>query len=168
MTREEIKVILLAASGQIVEYYDFIVFVLLASIISSHFFTGSVYAKYMYTFGVFALGYIARPLGGIIFGHYGDTVGRKKTFIATIFITSVATFCIGLVPSYQTIGLFAPAILIFLRVIQGISVGGELPGAVSFVYEYMPENRRTLGASIIFFSYNCRIFISFLYYYNFF
>ena len=88
MTRQEVKIILLTASGQIVEFYDFLIFVMLADVISAQFFVGSIYARYMYLFGVFAFGYCVRPLGGIIFGHYGDTVGRKKTFIATIFLIS--------------------------------------------------------------------------------
>lgn len=162
MTRKEFKIISLSASGQVVEFYDFMVFVLFTNIISSHFFVGSVYARDMYTFGIFALGYIARPLGGIIFGHYGDTVGRKKTFIATIFLISTATFCMGLIPNYKTIGLFAPAIFIFLRIIQGISLGGELPGAISFVYEYMQKHKKTFGTSFIFSAAHIGYLLAFL------
>jgi MFS family permease len=149
MTRKEIKIIALSASGQIIEFYDFTMFVLLANVISNHFFTGSVYAKFMYLFGVFALGYFARPIGGIIFGHFGDTRGRKKTFITTILIISIATLAMGLIPSYKSIGIAAPIILIILRIIQGFSLGGELPGAISFVDEYMPEGKKTFALSFI-------------------
>jgi MFS family permease len=150
MTRKEIKIIALSASGQIIEFYDFLIFVLLANVISAHFFVGSIYARFMYLFAVFALGYFVRPLGGIIFGHCGDRRGRKKTFISTILIISVATFCMGLIPSYETIGITAPIIFIILRIIQGFSLGGELPGAISFVHEYMPDNKKTFGISFIF------------------
>ena len=149
MTRKQIKVIILSASGQVIEYYDFMLFVILANVISNHFFSGSIYTRYMYLFGVFALGNFARPLGGIIFGHFGDTIGRKKTFFLTVLLISISTFCMGLIPSYQTIGIAAPIIFILLRIIQGVSLGGELPGGISFVYEYMPENRKTFGTAFI-------------------
>ncbi|MCP4178532.1 MAG: MHS family MFS transporter [bacterium] len=149
MTGKQIKVIAISASGQIIEFYDFMIFALLANVISAHFFAGTIYTRYMYLFGVFALGNFARPIGGIISGHFGDTIGRKKTFFFTLLLISIATFCMGLIPGYKTIGIAAPIIFILLRIIQGISLGGELPGGISFVYEYMPENKRTFGTALL-------------------
>jgi MFS family permease len=149
MTRKEIKIIAMATSGQIVEYYNFMIFVLLVGVISNHFFVGSQYVRYMYLFFVFAIGNFARPIGGLIFGHFGDTIGRKKTFFFTLLVISISTFCMGLIPSYKVIGIAAPIIFILLRILQGISLGGELPGGISFVYEYMPKNKRTLGTAFL-------------------
>ncbi|MCP4178276.1 MAG: MHS family MFS transporter [bacterium] len=150
LIKEKAKVVLLTSFGQIVEYYDIFIFVTLAGVISQHFFVGSVYTRYIYIFGVFALGYLIRPLGGMIFGHLGDTKGRKKPFIFTIMIMSISTFLVGLVPSYKSIGLLAPIILILLRIIQGFSLGGELPGGVAFVHEHMPEKSKAVGLAIVY------------------
>nr|WP_299496626.1 MFS transporter [uncultured Shewanella sp.] len=88
----------------------------------------------------FAVGYLARPLGGIIFGHFGDTYGRKWAFTYSVFIMAIATFCIGLIPSYHTIRIIAPILLILFKILQGTSIGGEIPGAMTYISEFYPQN----------------------------
>jgi MFS family permease len=142
-------VIFLITASQIIEFYNFILMAMFINPIQSTFFTNSTYGEYLYLFSIFALGYIVRPLGGIIFGHYGDTKGRKQVFIATIFILSFTTFCMGLIPSYKTIGLIAPVVFIIFRILQGLAMGGELSGSVAFLHEYLPKDKKTFGLSFI-------------------
>ena len=150
MNSKELKVILLSTGGQIIEFYDFVVFAYFADIISAHYFAGSIYARYMYLFAVFAIGYIVRPLGGVVFGHFGDRVGRKKAFFTAIFMISFATVLMGGIPGYKVWGITSSVIFVILRIIQGFSMGGEMPGAGTFVYESMPKNKKIFGTSFIY------------------
>lgn len=126
--------------GGVLEFYDFIIFALFASYISSSFFPASdKLASLLITFATFAIGYLVRPLGGIVFGHFGDRIGRKVTFTISIFMMAFATLGIGLMPTYSTIGMTAPVLVIGLRVIQGLSIGGEIPGAITYVSESFPH-----------------------------
>ncbi|WP_232220803.1 MFS transporter [Legionella tunisiensis] len=102
------------------------------------------------TFVVFALGYLARPLGGIVFGHLGDKFGRKSAFSLSVFIMATATLLMGCLPDYQAIGITAPLSLIGLRLLQGFSVGGEIPGAAIFIFEHVPLNKRGFSIGLVF------------------
>ncbi|MED7788121.1 MFS transporter [Francisella sp. 19X1-34] len=136
------KALFLSSLGGILEFYDFIIYALLASYISKLFFpTGSAITSLLIAFSAYAVGYLARPLGGIIFGHFGDKYGRKKTFTISILIMALSTFIIGILPTYNHIGFIAPILLVLCRVVQGISVGGEIPGAITYVGEVAPEKK---------------------------
>src|SRR3990167_2565126 len=146
------KLLFLSSLGGVLEFYDFIIYALLAGYLSKVFFPlENNVASLLVTFATFSIGYLVRPFGGILFGHFGDKLGRKKTFTISILIMALSTFFIGVVPSYQTIGMAAPLILTALRVVQGLSVGGEIPGAIAYVSEFMPE-KKGLANGIIFFS----------------
>jgi MHS family shikimate/dehydroshikimate transporter-like MFS transporter len=138
------KVALASAIGATIEWYDFFIFGTAAGLVFNQLFftnldpiTGTLVA-----YLTFAVGFVARPVGSVIFGHYGDKIGRKTMLILTLFIVGVATFLIGLLPTYDSIGLWAPILLIVLRILQGIGVGGEYGGAVLMAVEYAPEGRR--------------------------
>jgi len=134
--------------GNLFEWYDFAVFGFLASVLSGHFFPAQdPLTGLIETYGVFAVGYLMRPLGGILFGHLGDRLGRKKALQLSMFLMAVPTVLIGLLPTYQQIGVGASIVLILLRLVQGISVGGELIGSVSFLVETAPPRRRGLQGS---------------------
>jgi MFS family permease len=138
------KVALASLVGTTIEWYDFFLYALAAVIVfRSQFFPGtSVLAGTLATLGTFAVGFIARPLGGVIFGHIGDRIGRKMTLVTTLVTMGVATFLIGLLPTYEQIGAAAPILLVVLRIAQGLAVGGEWGGAVLISVEHAPEERR--------------------------
>lgn len=149
------KLIFLSSLGGMLEFYDFIIFIVFAKIIGALFFPMTdPTASLMLTFGVFALGYIVRPLGGFLFGHFGDRLGRKRTFIASIFLMAIPTCLMGLLPTHETLGITASVLLIILRLLQGLSVSGELPGAIIFVAESVPKQYRGAACGIIFFAIN--------------
>lgn len=132
-----------AAIGHIMEYYDFSIYALLAPIIAPVFFPSqNRAASLLATFGVFGVAYVIRPLGGLIFGHLCDRVGRRTTLAAVILLMSGATTAIGLLPSYAQLGVLAPILLVICRSLQGLSTGGEYGGAASFVAEHAPAGRR--------------------------
>ncbi|MGO4330279.1 MFS transporter [Cupriavidus sp. M-11] len=143
LTGQDYKTLGLAALGGALEFYDFIIFVFFATVIGQLFFPPSVpdWLRQLQTFGIFAAGYLARPLGGIIMAHFGDLLGRKKMFTLSILLMSVPTLLMGLLPTYHAIGLLAPVALLLLRVMQGAAVGGEVPGAWVFVSEHVPARR---------------------------
>jgi MFS family permease len=138
------KVALASLVGTTIEWYDFFLYALAAVIVfRSQFFPGtSELAGTLATLGTFAVGFIARPLGGVIFGHIGDRIGRKMTLVTTLVTMGVATFLIGLLPTYEQVGAAAPILLVVLRVAQGLAVGGEWGGAVLISVEHAPEARR--------------------------
>ncbi|MBY4896977.1 MFS transporter [Cupriavidus sp. AU9028] len=140
LTRQDYKTLSLAALGGALEFYDFIIFVFFATVIGQLFFPPSIpeWLRQLQTFGIFAAGYLARPLGGIIMAHFGDLLGRKKMFTLSILLMSVPTLLMGLLPTYHAIGLAAPVALLVLRIMQGAAVGGEVPGAWVFVSEHVP------------------------------
>lgn len=150
MRKDQQRLLILSSLGGILEFYDFIIFALFASYISNAFFPATnEIVSLLITFATFAIGYLVRPLGGIIFGHFGDKIGRKTTFTISILLMAVATLGIGLTPTYSTIGIMAPLIVISLRVIQGISIGGEIPGAITYVTESLTHHKG-LACGIIF------------------
>jgi predicted MFS family arabinose efflux permease len=131
---------LLSALGGALEFYDFIIFVFFAVVIGQLFFPPDVpdWLRQVQTFGIFAAGYLARPLGGIVMAHFGDLLGRKRMFMLSIFLMSIPTLAIGLLPTYASIGIWAPLLLLAMRVLQGAAIGGEVPGAWVFVSEHVP------------------------------
>lgn len=134
--------------GNVLEWYDFAVFGYFAPIIGAHFFpSNNPIASLLSAFGVFAAGYFARPLGGVIFGRIGDRFGRKTALQASIMLMAIPTFLISLLPTYTTIGLIAPVLLIILRLLQGLSVGGELIGSMCFTTEIAPSDKRGFWGS---------------------
>jgi MFS family permease len=152
MHKDQRKLLVLSSLGGVLEFYDFIIFALFASYISHAFFpTTNKLAGLMITFATFAIGYLVRPIGGIVFGHFGDRIGRKATFTVSILMMAFATLGIGLIPSHDTIGMVAPILIISLRIIQGLSIGGEIPGAITYVSESFTENKG-LACGIIFFA----------------
>lgn len=129
--------------GNVLEWYDFAVFGYLAPIISCQFFPSEdKMAALIKTFGVFAIGYVIRPLGGIIFGQIGDRYGRKKALIASVAMMAIPTTLVGCLPTYAQVGILAPILMLALRILQGFSVGGELIGSISYLVEVAPPNRR--------------------------
>lgn len=140
LTRQDYRTLLLAALGGALEFYDFIIFVFFAAAIGQLFFPPDMpdWLRQAQTFGIFAAGYLARPLGGIVMAHFGDLLGRKRMFMLSIFLMAVPTLLIGLLPTYASIGIAAPLLLLALRVLQGAAIGGEVPGAWVFVSEHVP------------------------------
>ncbi len=140
LTRSDYKTLSLSALGGALEFYDFIIFVFFAAVVGKLFFPAEMpeWLRQMQTFGIFAAGYLARPLGGIVMAHFGDLLGRKKMFTLSIFMMAVPTLLMGLLPTYAQIGIWAPIALLVLRVIQGAAIGGEVPGAWVFVAEHVP------------------------------
>ena len=138
------KVALASAIGATIEWYDFFVYGTAAGLIFNKLFFTSLdpVAGTLAAYASFAAGFVARPLGGIIFGHFGDKIGRKTMLVMTLLIMGIATFIIGLLPTYNSIGIWAPILLLTLRVFQGIGVGGEWGGAVLMAVEHSPEDRR--------------------------
>ncbi|MBV6285538.1 MFS transporter [Pseudomonas aegrilactucae] len=140
LTRSDYKTLSLSALGGALEFYDFIIFVFFAAVVGKLFFPVDMpeWLRMMQTFGIFAAGYLARPLGGIVMAHFGDLLGRKKMFTLSIFMMAVPTLIMGLLPTYAQIGIWAPILLLVMRVIQGAAIGGEVPGAWVFVSEHVP------------------------------
>lgn len=142
LSRSDVKVLTLSALGGALEFYDFIIFVFFAKAIGQLFFPPDMpeWLRQLQTFGIFAAGYLARPLGGIIMAHFGDLLGRKKMFTLSIFLMSVPTLLIGLLPTYQSWGYGAAIALVLMRMLQGAAVGGEVPGAWVFVSEHVKKH----------------------------
>jgi MFS family permease len=144
------QVIIASSVGTVIEWYDFYIFGSLSAIISLSFFPkDDPTAAFLSTLAAFGAGFIARPFGGVIFGRLGDRIGRKYTFLLTLLLMGGSTFAIAFIPSYSQIGLVAPAILLFLRIIQGLALGGEYGGAATYVAEYAPDAHRGKYTSYI-------------------
>ena len=140
LNRSDYKTLSLSALGGALEFYDFIIFVFFAAVVGKLFFPADMpeWLRQFQTFGIFAAGYLARPLGGIIMAHFGDLLGRKRMFTLSIFLMGVPTLAMGLLPTYAQIGIWAPILLLLLRIVQGAAIGGEVPGAWVFVSEHVP------------------------------
>ena len=144
------KVISAASIGNFVEWFDFALYGFLATLLAAHFFpSGDATAGLLKTFAVFAVAFAFRPLGGIVFGLLGDRIGRKRTLALTILIMAGATALIGILPSYATIGIWAPILLTLIRCAQGFSAGGEYAGACAYVMEHSPRDRRGRYGSFV-------------------
>lgn len=142
MQKEQLRLLLLSSVGGVLEFYDFIIFALFAAYIATAFFPESnEIVGLLITFATFAVGYLVRPLGGVVFGHFGDKFGRKTTFTISILIMAISTLGIAFVPSYSMIGAVAPILVITFRILQGLSIGGEIPGAITYVSESFTEHK---------------------------
>ncbi len=150
MSGEQKKVIFASSLGTVFEWYDFYLYGSLAAIIAKQFFSGlDPSAAYLFALLAFAAGFLVRPFGALVFGRLGDMIGRKYTFLVTIVIMGAATFVVGLLPSYATIGIAAPIILVALRMLQGLALGGEYGGAATYVAEHAPQGQRGFYTSWI-------------------
>jgi MHS family proline/betaine transporter-like MFS transporter len=142
------KAVTAGAIGNFVEWYDYSVYGFFATVIASQFFPSEDrVASLLATFAVFAVAFFMRPVGAFVFGHYGDTIGRRNTLAAAIIMMGIATLMIGVLPSYAQIGVLAPILLVVARLLQGFSAGGEWSGSAAFMVEYAPENKRGLYGS---------------------
>src|SRR6188472_4686820 len=137
------KVVLASSLGTVFEWYDFYLYGSLAAIIARQFFSGlDPTSAYIFALLAFAAGFLVRPFGAIFFGRLGDMIGRKYTFLVTILIMGLSTFIVGILPGYASIGIAAPIILIGLRLLQGLALGGEYGGAATYVAEHAPHGKR--------------------------
>lgn len=150
-----------SAAGTVIEWYDFYIFGSLATIISGHFFPKeNPTAGFLSTLATFATGFLVRPFGAVVFGRIGDLVGRKYAFLMTLLLMGAGTAAIGVVPSYSSIGIAAPLILLFLRLLQGLALGGEYGGAAVYVAEHAPDAKRGFYTSFIQITATAGLFIS--------
>src|SRR5260370_14635395 len=143
LSTSEFSILSLASIGGALEFYDFVIFVFFASVIGKLFFAASLpdWVRQVQTFGIFAAGYLARPIGGVVMAHFGDTRGRKRMFTLSVLLMAIPTLLIGLLLTYQSIGVAAPLLLLLMRVLQGVAIGGEAPGAWVFVAEHARRGR---------------------------
>lgn len=151
LNSQDYKTLGLSALGGALEFYDFIIFVFFATVIGHLFFPPEMpnWLVMIQTFGIFAAGYLVRPLGGIVLAHYGDRYGRKRVFAFSILLMALSTLGMALMPTYATIGVAAPILLIILRMLQGAAIGGEVPGAWTFVAEHVPFRRVGLACGFL-------------------
>ncbi|MCX7115040.1 MAG: MFS transporter [Gammaproteobacteria bacterium] len=149
MIGKQKNVVLAGAIGNALEWYDFTIYAFFVPIIATQFFPNKdPFVSLLATFGVFAVGFLVRPLGAVLFGYIGDHAGRKKALVVSMIMMSFPTFFIGLLPNYEHIGLMAPMLLIALRIIQGLAVSGELTTATVFLIEHADKNRRGIAGSL--------------------
>ena len=143
------KVVVASFIGTTIEWYDFFIYTTAAALVFPQLFFPSFepLAGTLASFATYAVGFLARPLGGVIFGHYGDKIGRKAMLVTTLLIMGIATFVVGLLPTYETIGIWAPILLVVLRLLQGLGLGGEWGGAVLMAVEHSPDDKRGLNGS---------------------
>lgn len=148
-THQPVRAATAAFIGTAVEFYDYYTYATAAALVLGEVFfpNGNHFMSTMASFGTFFVGFVARPLSGAVFGHLGDRIGRKKMLVLTMFLMGIATTGIGLLPGYATIGIWAPILLVLLRILQGIAVGGEWGGAVLMASEHAPAGRKTFFAS---------------------
>ncbi|HWI64386.1 MAG TPA: MFS transporter, partial [Symbiobacteriaceae bacterium] len=149
-TRKIWQVIGASAAGTVIEWYDFYIFGSLATIIAGVFYpSGNPTVSLLSTLATFATGFVVRPFGALVFGRIGDLVGRKYAFLVTLLIMGGATTVIGVIPGYASIGIWAPILLVTLRLLQGLALGGEYGGAAVYVAEHVPDNKRGFYTSFI-------------------
>src|SRR5688500_15493692 len=150
LTQGHKKVIFASSLGTVFEWYDFYLYGSLAAIIAKQFFSAlNPASAFIFALLAFAAGFAVRPFGALVFGRIGDMIGRKYTFLVTIVIMGLSTFLVGILPSYATIGVAAPVILIALRMLQGLALGGEYGGAATYVAEHAPQGKRGFYTSFI-------------------
>jgi MFS family permease len=155
------RVIWSASAGTVIEWYDFYIFGSLSGIISAHFFPQTDPAvDFLKTLAIFATGFVVRPFGAVFFGRIGDLVGRKYAFLVTLILMGGGTAAIGIIPGYASIGIAAPIILVVLRLLQGLALGGEYGGAATYVAEHAPDNRRGFCTSFIQITATAGLFVS--------
>ncbi|WP_080763050.1 MFS transporter [Coxiella burnetii] len=160
LTSQQKKVLFLTSLGGILEYYDFIIYIYLANVIEKLFFpSGTPFVATLETLIVFSIGYLFRPLGGILFSHFGDRYGRKVVFLLTVLFMAIPAFGIALLPTVSQIGITASVLLVLFRIMQGLALGGEIPGAITFVAEHVDNNRRGLATATLFFGINAGLLL---------
>ncbi|GBG55823.1 MFS transporter [Sporomusaceae bacterium FL31] len=144
------RVVSASLIGATIEWYDFFLYGVVAGIVFNklYFPASDPLVATLLAYATFAVGFITRPLGGVIFGHFGDKIGRKSMLVLTLMIMGISTVLIGLVPTYEQIGVWAPILLLLLRIFQGIGLGGEWGGAVLMAFEYAPKEKRGFYASL--------------------
>ena len=138
-----------SSGGTLIEWYDFYLYGVLAGFFGSHFFPGDMKQGFLYSLGIFWTGFVFRPFGAVVFGHIGDLVGRKYTFMLTLLLMGLSTFLVGCLPTYDAIGWFAPALLVACRIVQGLALGGQYGGAATYVAEHAPDGKRGFYTSWI-------------------
>jgi MFS family permease len=141
LTVSEFQTLALSSLGGALEFYDFVIFVFFTAVIGKLFFSAGLpdWMRQLQTFGIFAAGYLARPLGGVVMAHFGDIHGRKRMFTLSILLMAIPTLLIGCLPTYRAAGVVAPLLLLMLRVLQGVAIGGEAPGGWVFVAEHAQQ-----------------------------
>jgi MFS family permease len=151
LTFKEVRTLALASLGGALEFYDFVIFVFFTEVIGKLFFSASLpdWMRETQVFGIFATGYLARPLGGIVMAHFGDIHGRKRMFTLSILLMAIPTLLIGCLPTYHSAGLAAPLLLLALRIMQGIAIGGEAPGGWVFVAEHARRQRVGIAVGLL-------------------
>ncbi len=142
-------IIAASSCGTLIEWYDFYLYGVLAPVFATHFFPGDMKNSFLFSLGIFWTGFVVRPFGAIVFGHIGDLVGRKFTFMLTLGLMGAATFVVGCLPVYGAIGWLAPFLLVMCRVVQGLALGGEYGGAATYVAEHAPDGKRGFYTSWI-------------------
>src|SRR6187200_2356130 len=163
LSRSQRKVVLASSLGTVFEWYDFYLYGSLAAIIAKQFFSAlNPTSAFIFALLAFAAGFAVRPFGALVFGRVGDLIGRKYTFLVTILIMGASTFLVGLLPSYAAIGIAAPVILIALRMLQGLALGGEYGGAATYVAEHAPHGKRGAYTSWIQTTATLGLFLSLL------
>ena len=154
-THNQKRLLFLSSLGGVLEFYDFIIYIFLAPFIEKLFFAdSSTYIATLKTLAIFSVGYLIRPLGGILFSHFGDRHGRKVVFLLTVVLMAVPSFAIGLLPTTAYIGIAAPILLLIFRMMQGLALGGEIPAAITFVSEHVDIRQRGTALAILFFGIN--------------
>ena len=138
-----------SSCGTLIEWYDFYLYGVLAGFFADHFFPGDMRNGFLFSLGIFWTGFIVRPFGAVVFGHLGDLIGRKYTFMLTLGLMGLATFLVGCLPTFESIGWLAPALLVGCRVVQGLALGGEYGGAATYVAEHAPDGHRGFYTSWI-------------------
>src|SRR5579864_4660467 len=148
--REERRIIFASSLGTVFEWYDFYIYATLAPFFASLFFpSGNATAALLASFATYAAGFLVRPFGALVFGRIGDLVGRKYTFLVTILVMGLSTAAVGFLPTYASVGMLSPALLVLLRLAQGLAMGGEYGGAATYVAEHAPDQKRGLHTSFI-------------------
>ncbi len=148
--KQSLSFIIAASSvGTLIEWYDFYLYGVLAAVFASHFFPGDMKQGFLYSLGIFWTGFVVRPFGAVFFGHLGDLIGRKFTFMLTLGLMGFATFLVGVIPTFNTIGWLAPFLLVACRVVQGLALGGEYGGAATYIAEHAPDGKRGFYTSWI-------------------
>src|ERR1700754_3718627 len=162
-TKDLRRVVFASSLGTVFEWYDFYLYGSLAAIISRQFFSGlNPNAGFIFALLAFAAGFAVRPFGALVFGRLGDLWGRKNTFLVTMLLMGFSTFTVGLLPSYESIGVIAPIALVTLRLLQGLAVGGEYGGAATYVAEHAPDGKRGFYTSWIQTTATLGLFLSLL------
>ena len=151
LSLQDAKTLALASLGGALEFYDFVIFVFFTAVLGRQFFPPDMpeWLGQIQTFGIFAAGYLFRPLGGVVMAHFGDRSGRKRMFTVSVGLMAIPTLAIGVLPTYAVFGYGAPLLLLLMRILQGIAIGGEVPGAWVFVSEHVPFRRMGLACSLL-------------------